>query len=201
MFRLKEIVLEPMAWCPLRCRHCSSSSDPDQTAELALDTAYAVVADAASLGAEQLSLGGGEPTSSPLFAGLLEQASSLGMACEVYTSGVSVEDGRLGALPDSVVAAMARSPKLKAIFSVHGPSTPLHDEITQTPGSFDCLRGSLAACLARGIACEMNFVALRPNAASLADIVGLAEEYGLSRISILRSRIKFITSQWRRPVT
>lgn len=183
---LQELVLELTDRCPLRCRHCSSESGPRCGNHLPADRVLGLIAEAAELGATQISFGGGEPTGSPLFLSALWHTAALGLCSEVFTCGVSPDGGSLGPLPGRLIAESSGVPRGKFIFSVHGHTPELHDELTRVRGSFDCMLASLDACLASGIACEINFVPLRPNAASFADVIGLAEVRGIRRASLLR---------------
>ncbi len=186
MSQLSEVVLELTNWCPLNCRHCSSSSGPVQASGLSEGAVLRLLDEAKSLGASQISFGGGEPTSCSLFPTALGRACSLGLGCEIYTCGVIRFVDKLGPLPERLVATAAAMNSVKFIFSIHGPRAELHDYITQSPGSFDCLVASLRAAVACGIHCEANFVPVRPNVQTLRDVVTLASACGAQRLSILR---------------
>jgi len=186
MVPLQELVLELTDWCPLTCRHCSSDSGPNCRNRLEPELALRLVGEAAELGATKLSLGGGEPTASPHFLPVLRRVMQVPMRAEVFTCGVALGEGSITPLGKALVGSLAEVKGLKVIFSIHGPDAALHDAITQVAGSFACLSASLDACLAAGIDCEANFVPLRPNFASFGEVVRLAEERGLRRVSVLR---------------
>ena len=145
-----------------------------------------LVRQGADLGAEQVSFGGGEPTAASTLVEVLQVAASVGMAAEVFTCGVSRNGSGPKPLSGELVRAIAAVRNVKLIFSFHGPDAALHDSVAATPGSFDCLVASLAACQAAGVCCEANFVPLRPNAASFARLVGFCSKRGVKRVSVLR---------------
>jgi MoaA/NifB/PqqE/SkfB family radical SAM enzyme len=184
--RLQELVLELTDWCPLQCRHCSSGSGPGCRHSLAGELAMDLVRQGADLGAEQVSFGGGEPTAASTFVEVLELVASLGMAAEVFTCGVSRNGSGPKPLSGEMVRAVAAVPNAKLIFSFHGPDAELHDSVAAAPGSFECLVASLAACQDAGVRCEANFVPLRPNAASFAQLVEYWSRTGVRRASVLR---------------
>jgi MoaA/NifB/PqqE/SkfB family radical SAM enzyme len=146
-----------------------------------------LIEDAHREGASQISFGGGEPTSCDLFFSALMLTQSLGMRSEVFTCGVGFSD-RDQPCPLSValIEKMAAVPNLRLIFSFHGADELTHDSITTVAGSFSYTRSSLEACLAAGLACEANFVPLKPNARALEPLALLLARKGVSKLSILR---------------
>lgn len=186
MSALGELVLELSDWCPLRCRHCSSNSGPDCCNRLRRDAAFRVINEAHELGFGKVSFSGGEPTASADFLGALRAAIEHGMEAEVFTCGVAVRESVLAPFSRVLIDALRDAPGAKLIFSLHGPDARAHDAISQATGSFKCLIASLDSCLGCAIRCELNFVPLRPNVDGFPNIVGLAEERGVERISILR---------------
>lgn len=183
---LRELVLEPTAWCPQRCRHCSSESHPGCTASLAPAKQLGLIDEAADLGASQISFGGGEPTSAKGFVEAVEHAIDLGLSAEVFTCGITATGPQLIGYPESFLARLSSLPKLKFIFSLHGPDAATHDGMTMLPGSFQCMLASLRACQDAGIACEANFVPVKPNYRLFSDVLSVIEVLDLGKVSVLR---------------
>ena len=186
MAGLKELCLELTDRCPQLCLHCSSNSCPSCTAFLSRDLVSRLLREAASLGAQQISFGGGEPFVAPLLDEALEMASGLGMRAEVYTCGIRASGGQVVPLERERLARLAALPNLKLVFSFHGADPALHDSLTQVPGSFGATSASLANALSEGIECEMNFVPVRPNAFSFRAVVELAQALNIPKVSVLR---------------
>lgn len=108
------------------------------------------------------------------------------MKSEVFTCGVLHAGGKTHPLDDAMLERLSRIPAVKLIFSFHGATPQVHDQTTQTPGSFVCLMASLTAAIEAGILCEMNYVPMRPNVHQLVHLVELASDLGIRRISLLR---------------
>ena len=183
---LREFVLELTDRCAQRCMHCSSNSSPDRATHLDRDVALDLIRQAAGLGATQVSFGGGEPFASPLLLEAIQSAISLRMAAEVFTSGVVPSHRGPAPLGRGVVERLVPLKPLKLIFSIHGGNADIHDQVTQTPGSFEATLHTLRGSLAAGIPCELNFVPLKPNVHELHPLVELACASGIARLSILR---------------
>jgi len=186
MFAQGELVLELTDWCPLHCRHCSSQSGRECRNSIDLALAVRLLSEARRLGAVKIAFGGGEPTAAMAFSGALSAAAELGLRTEVFTCGTGLETSGLAPFPQRLVALLSGLPELKVIFSLHGPDAALHDAITQSPSSFDCMLTSIRACSDSGIRCEANFVPIRPNFTRFQEVVALAAELGVQRVSVLR---------------
>jgi len=186
MNTLSELVLELTDWCPLACLHCSSNSEPNRNTRLEEQVVHRLLKEAKALGASQVSFGGGEPTASPLFVRSLQTVAKLGMKSEVFTCGVLHTGGKARPLNGGILERLSRIPAVKLIFSFHGATPQVHDQVTQTSGSFVCLMASLTAAIKAGILCEMNYVPMRLNAHQLEHLVELASDLGIRRVSLLR---------------
>lgn len=186
MSRLRELVLEPSAWCPLSCSHCSSSSGPLATVALDPATCFRVINEAADLGVTQLSFGGGEPTSFPFLMDCVRAALRRSVKAEIFTSGIRLRERRFTSLAKPLLSALRETGQVKLIFSFLGGSPEVHDGLTGVPGSQELTLESLDKALGVCLPVELNFVPLRPNAASFSKLVALAEERGIAKISLLR---------------
>ena len=183
---LRELVIELTDHCPLECLHCSSDSSVDRSHYLTPDTSLSLVEQAYTLGAEQVSFGGGEPACSPLLEPVLKRVVGSGMRAELFTCGVVRDGTRVFPWSAALVQRLSQLANVKVIFSAHGDRPEFHDAITRVPGSFRAMLQSLDLCVAAGICVEMNFVPLRPNVGCLPGLVELGEQHGVRRISVLR---------------
>ena len=186
MDRFQELTLELTDWCPLECIHCSSNSGLGCGNRLETELALELVTAAARLGAEKISFGGGEPTACESFLTVITRAVDLGMSAEVFTCGLGLAAQGPCGLDEGIVEGCKELVGAKFIFSIHGATAETHDHVTQTSGSFDLLLRSVERCLRAGIECEMNFVPTRVNSHEFAQLVDLADCYGMRRISVLR---------------
>jgi radical SAM protein with 4Fe4S-binding SPASM domain len=145
-----------------------------------------LVKEAGQLGAVKVSLGGGEPTADENFLPVVYRVLETGMLVEVFTCGIASTTQDIISLPPTIIESCAGIKGIKFIFSFHGASAETHDHITQTPGSFECLLTSLQNCLQANIECEMNFVPLRVNTNDFSQLINIAKDLQIPRISILR---------------
>ena len=182
----EELTLELTDWCPSKCLHCSSESSPNCTNGLPYELTVRLVKEAAQLGATKVSLGGGEPTASESCLPIINKVLETGMLVEVFTCGLASTTQGITSLPPAIIESCAGIKGIKFIFSFHGASAQTHDHITQIPGSYECLLTSLQNCLEAEIECEMNFVPLRVNVNDFGQLINLATDLQIPRISILR---------------
>jgi radical SAM protein with 4Fe4S-binding SPASM domain len=186
MSALDELVLELTDWCPLSCAHCSSCSGSTCVNHLDVSIANRLVDEAASLGATRVSFGGGEPTASPAFLDIVRRTVSRGMVPEVFTCGVAGNGSHPIPLPEPLVSSLSAIPKVRVIFSLHGPSLETHEAITGVPGSYQALIRSLDASQKAKINCQVNFVPMKPNAEKFGAVLRFAKNRGIPRVSVLR---------------
>jgi radical SAM protein with 4Fe4S-binding SPASM domain len=182
----EELIIELTDWCPSRCLHCSSSSSPTCNNHLETKLILQLIDEGIRLGAKKISFGGGEPTASKSFLPAVMRTTTLEVSVEVFTCGLGRYAGKLQEIKSEVINACKKLRGVKFIFSFHGASENVHDNVTQTPNSFRLLTASFEKCLFAGIECEMNFVPMRVNVHEFRDLVDLAEHYKIRRLSILR---------------
>ena len=85
--------------CPLQCPYCSNPVDfANQRDELSTDEWLSVLRQARALGAAQLGFSGGEPLIRKDLEQLVAEASKLGFYSNLITSGVGMNEARLGEL-------------------------------------------------------------------------------------------------------
>ena len=160
--------------CPARCVFCSE--DHRMTAFRRFPVTFGRVARVlrthAARGVRRLHLTGGEPTIHPRFVDILRLARKLGMRTSVGTIGTMLarEDFARGALPHLD----------EALFSLHGPTAAIHDDLAGRAGSFDTVTEALrlAARLRPEFRAYVNTVVTRRNIDGLGDTIALASELG-----------------------
>ena len=182
----KELSLELTDCCPLSCMHCSSNSDSLCNDCLPNDIVKKLVDEAVSIGANKISLGGGEPAIAKNFLSVLSYLSTKNISVEVFTSGVTNFNNKIERYSNDLIETISSFDNLKLIFSIYGANQEVHDNITRIPGSFKATLISLKKCLSAQIKCEVNYVPLKVNSHDFEDLINLIESYGLDKISILR---------------
>jgi pyrroloquinoline quinone biosynthesis protein E len=93
------LLLELTYRCPLHCAFCYNPTDfARNEAELGTDEWIKVLREARKLGAVQLGLSGGEPLARDDLEAIVAEAHTLGFYTNLVTSGVGLNEKRIGAL-------------------------------------------------------------------------------------------------------
>lgn len=178
-FVLKELKIEVTYGCPLACVHCSSNASKENQLTMSLDQCMAILSDAIHIGIEQVAFSGGEPL---IWKGLdkaIQYAHQNNVQTTIYTSG-NVSN------PDVMFQNLKNCGLDKAVFSLYSNDENSHDRVTRIRGSFCKTLLSIDECCRSGIVPEIHFVALASTYHELPKIVSLAENHGVSRVSVLR---------------
>jgi MoaA/NifB/PqqE/SkfB family radical SAM enzyme len=166
--------VHPSRRCNLRCRHCYTSSGPDERAALPVHVLTGAVADAAELGYGELSVSGGEPLLYPGLEELLRAAREHGMATTVTTNGMALSPRRAQRLRPLV--------DLVAI-SIDGiPAS--HDAMRDRPGAFATTAARLPALREAGIPFAFITTLTQHNAHELPWLVDFAVEQGAAMLQV-----------------
>lgn len=127
------IQVHPTRRCNLRCQHCYSTSGPEQSGELAIESLEGVLRGAAGEGFNAMGVSGGEPFTYSELPRLLAAARGLGLFTSVTTNGLLLTPKHL----EPLLANLS----LLAI-SVDGiPAS--HDRLRARTGAFAQLQRSL----------------------------------------------------------
>ena len=178
-YRLRELKIEVTQACRLSCIHCSSNASAKGYKEMESEAAKSIVRQAAEMGVAEIAISGGEPLLWPSIEELLELCCSLAMHTTVYTSGIVPESrkavGRLRALGVH-----------RVIFSFFSDRPEVHDEVTQTRGSWEQTLAAVQSARDAGLPVEFHFVPMKPNYTCLPELAAHAANLGVRQISVLR---------------
>ncbi|QKV94329.1 radical SAM protein [Streptomyces sp. NA02950] len=148
------VELEITGACQLQCTQCFAASGPNGThGAMAADDWRRVIGDAAALGVREVQLIGGEPTTHPAWAELVDQALSLGLQVEIYSNLFHIK-------PDGW-NVLARG-GVKLATSYYSDRAEEHDAITTRPGSYERTRANIAEAVRRGIPLRVGIVSVLP---------------------------------------
>ncbi|AUY52311.1 radical SAM protein [Streptomyces sp. CB01881] len=137
------IELEITGKCQLQCAHCLSDSAPSVPhGVMKLADWYGVIDQAAELGIGKVQLIGGEPTTFPGWADLVDHALSRGRAVEVFTNLFHVS---------AKGWAVFERPGVSLATSYYSPNPGEHDRVTLVSGSHERTRANIAEAVRRGI--------------------------------------------------
>ena len=184
--------------CPLHCPYCSNPiavrngnleggapATPGKTGsqelappcnvELSADEWTRVIREAAGLGVLQIGFSGGEPLTRRDLPDLIRAAREANLYTNLITSGIGLDDDRVGALRDAGLDSIQ--------LSFQSDNTDLADEIAGTrahPRKLD----AAAKIHAAGIPLSLNFVIHRRNIDRLAQMIALAESLRAERVEL-----------------
>jgi radical SAM protein with 4Fe4S-binding SPASM domain len=183
---LEELTIEITKKCPMRCVLCSSEGGEQDPNELSLIELQKIVDDAISLGLKVISLSGGEPLESPHALNLIKYAKEKGIRVFLYTCGNIETKNGISAVDEKIFKVLKDLAIDKIIFSIHGPNSEIHEQITTKTGSFENLILSIKRAQRFLHSVELHFVPLLSNYEFIPQICQLAEELGTQQLSILR---------------
>jgi pyrroloquinoline quinone biosynthesis protein E len=168
------LLLELTYRCPLKCVWCSNPLDFDRyREELTTEEWKRVLREGRELGSLQLGFSGGEPMLRRDLEELVGYASRLGYYTNLITSGIGLEEDRLADLK----AAGLNQIQL----SVQSYERALNDELAGGR-AFDVKLDVARRIKARGFPMVLNVPVCRQNIEQAAQILGMAEEFGVEYV-------------------
>jgi radical SAM protein with 4Fe4S-binding SPASM domain len=178
---LEEIKIELTKACPLSCIHCSSNASSGNHLQLTRKVVLSLLSQASELKVKSIILSGGEPLLWPWLADAVSTCNALGLRSSLYSTGINLAD-------DGVkdILTLANNGLSRVIFSLHSPFKPQHEGITRKSGSFDKTVAVMKELKENDVEREIHFVPLKINYKHLSELLELANDLGISRVSILR---------------
>lgn len=164
--------------CQCRCARCAVSAGEGRGAELSGEELMKLLAEAAALGAREISFFGGEPLLRPELPDLIRETRRLGMRAALTTNGMLLDAGMAARLSEAGLSV--------AGVSLDDPSPEIHDAGRGVPGLWRRARDGAAALAKLGVAVDISFCADRARLRDgrAAQMVGLAAGLG-ARLRIL----------------
>jgi radical SAM protein with 4Fe4S-binding SPASM domain len=182
---LKDLRIELLKACSLRCSHCSAFAAPHHPIALSALRVLSLMDEFKAMGGERLTLTGGEPFQYPDLDRVVERAHALQLRLRLFSSGVVETAGTLQSIARHRLQTMLQ-PSDTVVFSVYSTQSQIHDHITRTPGSLEMTLQTLRRARSLGIQAELHFVPTRLNFHELPALAELALAERLARISVLR---------------
>ena len=178
---LEEVKIELTKDCPLACIHCSSNASSGNPVQLSRETVLSLVSQSVELRVKSIAFSGGEPLLWPRLSDAVSKCATHGIHCSLYSTGINLtEDGA------QEVLALAKYGLDKAVFSLYSPLKEYHEEITRKTGSFDKTVAVMRAIGNGDIEREIHFVPLKRNYKHLVNLIELAQDTAIPKVSILR---------------
>jgi len=182
---LRELYIEVGSKCYLNCKHCSSEACAISEDTISTHKLCSLLKEGKSLGANSLTISGGEPL---LHQGLLEFArfaTRLGYSIKMYSCGVLKEDEEFVSIYDDIFDSLKETGIRTLIFSLHGkPET--HDYITSLKGSYLITLESIKRAIIKGFKVEIHTVPMKVNFTEIPYVFNVAKELGINQVSLLR---------------
>lgn len=183
--KLRELYIEVGNKCYLRCKHCSSEAGISKTEFIKKDRLFGLIMEGKTLGANLLTISGGEPLLHPDIFEFARYANENGFCVKMYTCGVLSSGTNLSSIPEDVFTKLKDSGVNTLIFSLHGkPQT--HDFITSIDGSYEIAEESIRLAVEFQFNVEIHAVPLSINYLEVPFIFDQAEKLGVKQVSLLR---------------
>jgi radical SAM protein with 4Fe4S-binding SPASM domain len=178
---LEEIKIELTNNCPLSCIHCSSNASPDTSLQITREAVFSLIKQARKLHVKSIIFSGGEPLQWPWLLDVIKECNTHGLRASIYSTGINVfNEG------SKSISELAEIGLKKVIFSLHSPTRDQHERITRKLGSFDETLKAMRELRNNHIEREIHFVPFKLNFRHLPDLMELAKELAIPRVSLLR---------------
>jgi len=174
------LLLELTYRCPLHCVYCSNPTEIAHTGdELGTDDWIRVLREARALGAVQLGLSGGEPLLRDDLEQIVSEAHALGFYINLITSGVGLNESRIGAL---------KAAGLDHIQLSFQDSTREMNDFLSSTRTFD-LKSRVAALIKRyDYPMVLNVVLHRHNIDHVGQILDMAQQMGAEYVELANTQ-------------
>ena len=138
------------------------------------------------MGLQSVVLSGGEPFLHPDFFAIVEFLRSKGLRYSLYTCGVVCGPKGPASIADKVFDRIKDESLDKVIFSLHAGTQATQARISGFSSSFPSVLASIRAAKKSGIEVEIHVVPMSVNYAELEQVLEIADELGVSKVSFLR---------------
>ncbi len=162
--------------CNMTCPHCYVAAGPRPSpSDLSTAQALAVLDDLARSGVRVVIFSGGEPLLRADLFELLAHAKQLGIAPQLSTNGVLIDEAVAARLRDHGVGYVG--------VSIDG-RPEWNDAYRGLPGGYDAALAGLAACRAVGLRTGVRITLTRKNVDQLEDVLSASEAVGVGRFYV-----------------
>ncbi|HOZ36231.1 MAG TPA: radical SAM protein [bacterium] len=159
-------------YCPYHCAICVMKGIKEQ--ELPCQQKIKVLKKLEKLGCTWLQLTGGEPTSSPDFCNLYEEAYDLGFLIKIQTNGFYFS------LNTRLKQLIQEKPPYQITLSMYGASARTYNCYTGISGSYACFLAGLKILKSSGINTHINIIITQKNEREIDEMINLCQQFGFS---------------------
>jgi PqqA peptide cyclase len=163
--------------CPLACPYCSNPLElTTKSDELETREWVRIFNEAADLGVLHVHLSGGEPAARPDLVDLTAAANESGLYTNLITSGVGLNEKRIGALVDAGLDHVQ--------LSIQGVDEQAADRVSGYKGGFQRKMAVARMVNDHRVPLTVNAVCHRQNMGDIHRIIDLAVELGARRLEV-----------------
>lgn len=184
MQTLKELCLEIISTCPMRCIHCSNDSILQE--ELKFSEITSVIDDFKDLGGKILEISGGEPLEHTDLLKIIRYSKTRGLEVRMYTSGLISKNSEFVSITDNLAKDLKNSGLDKIIFNIEGSTSTTHELVTGLNGSHKKAMESISTAIAAGLWAGIHFVPTKLNFREIGQAIKISNTLGVSEFAILR---------------
>jgi radical SAM protein with 4Fe4S-binding SPASM domain len=171
MPQLTSILIEITSICNERCLHCYIPHDK-RASHIEADLFFDILEQCKSMNLLHITLSGGEPLMHKNFIDFLKK-------CYEYNFSVNVLSN-LTLLNDAIIEEMKRNPLLGVQVSLYSMSPDIHDEITQTKGSFEKTKNAILRLKENNIPMQISCPIIKQNIACYNDVIDWGKSHNIS---------------------
>jgi radical SAM domain heme biosynthesis protein len=166
--QLTNLHIEITSRCNERCLHCYIPHE-DKVSSIEPVLFYDILEQCKDMKLLHLTLSGGEPMLHQSFSDFLKQ-------CKEYDFSVNVLSN-LTLLNDAIIKEMKSNPLLGVQVSLYSMNSNIHDEITQTRGSFEKTKNGILKLIENNIPLQISCPIMKQNKDCYDDVIKWAQKY------------------------
>ena len=182
---MKHASIEILRLCPNNCKHCSSDSGPNTNDYIIpLDIIKNVFDGLKRLGAEEVSISGGEPFLHKDLVNIVKYGKEKGFKIFVYTSGIIFDNNnKYTYLNEEIIKELSEINLDKLIFNFQSLKEDVYNNIMGTNGNLNLVKKSIEISRKNNIWTELHFVPMKYNYKEIPDIIKYVYENSIDRVS------------------
>lgn len=183
----KELSIELTNKCVLDCIYCSSEAGIDKEEKLDLKRLLEIIDEVKKFGVSKVSLSGGESFLYPQFLDFFNYLKKNGMNIIIYTSGITVENGKKKPIQKSLIRQLKKDKENpKILLNIQGYDKSTIEKINGVPNSFQIIKKSIKNIKSEGIFIGSNVVPFKSNFKNLEKIYNFCLNNNFNEINFLR---------------
>jgi radical SAM protein with 4Fe4S-binding SPASM domain len=169
-YQLTNIHIEISSKCNERCIHCYIPHE-EKNNQIDSSLFYNILEQCKNLNIIHITISGGEPMLHKHFVDFLKK-------CREYNFSVNVLSN-LTLLSDEIIYEMKANPLLGVQVSLYSMNSDIHDNITQTKGSFEKTKSSILRLIENDIPLQISCPVIKQNKDCYEEVIKWAKKHGV----------------------